>query len=74
MSKSTPEERADSLVVVDSATPGGPLFVQLTGLPEGPVLFGPYENPNLARKDAVKVRQFLAKVIGEARAEGAALG
>ena len=70
MSKSTPEQRADTLVVVDSATPGGPLFVQLTGLPEGAILFGPYENPDLARKDAAKVRQFLSNVIREARAEG----
>ena len=71
MSKPTPEERADSLVAVDSATPGGPLFIQLKGLPEGPILFGPYENPDLARKDAARVRQFLAQVVGEARAEGA---
>jgi hypothetical protein len=70
MNKPTPEERADSLVIVESATPGGPLFVQLLTLPEGPVLIGPYENPDLARKDAAKVRQFLAKVIREARAEG----
>jgi hypothetical protein len=70
MSKPTPEERADSLVAVGSATPGGPLFVQLKGLPGDPVLFGPYENPELARKDAAKVRQFLAKVVREARAEG----
>ena len=70
MSKPTPEQRADTLVVVDSATPGGPLFVQLTGLPEGVILFGPYENPDLARKDAAKVRQFLSNVIREARAEG----
>jgi hypothetical protein len=70
MSKPTPEERADALVVVDSATPGGPLFVQLKGLPDGPVLFGPYENPDLAKKDAAKVRLFLAKVVREARAEG----
>ena len=47
MSKPTPEQRADTLVVVDSAMPGGPLFVQLTGLPEGVILFGPYENPDL---------------------------
>ncbi len=70
MSKLTPEERADSLVAVDSATPGGPLFVQLKGLAEDPILFGPYENPELARKDAAKVRQFLAEVVREARAEG----
>ena len=70
MSKPTPEERADALVVVDSATPGGPLFVQLTGTPETPVLFGPYENPDLARKDAAKVRRYLAEVIREARTEG----
>ena len=70
MSQSTPEERADSLVTVDSATPGGPLFVQLKGLPEGPVLFGPYENPDLARKDGAKMRRFLAEIIREARAEG----
>jgi hypothetical protein len=70
MNKPTPEERADALVVVDIATPGGPLFLQLTGLPEGPILLGPYENPDLARKDAAKVRQFLAGVIREARAEG----
>jgi hypothetical protein len=70
MNKPTPEERADALVVLDSATPGGPLFLQLKGSPEGPILFGPYENPDLARKDAAKMRRFLAGVIREARAEG----
>ena len=72
MNMPTPEERADALVVVDSATPGGPLFVQLLGSPDGPVLFGPYENPALAHKDADNVRRFLTEVIRAARAEGAA--
>ena len=71
MTKTTPEERADDLVAVESATPGGPLFIQLKGLPDGPVLFGPYENPALARDEGAKVRQFLAHVVREARAEGA---
>jgi hypothetical protein len=31
MSAQTPEERATSLVIVDSLSPGGPLFVQLKG-------------------------------------------
>lgn len=67
MSTPTPEERAESLVAVGAPTPDGPLFVQLQGTAAEPVSFGPYENPDLAKKDAEKVRRFLAAVIREAR-------
>jgi len=68
MSTPTPEERAESLVAVGALTPAGPLFVQLQGTAAEPIHFGPYENPDLAKKDAEKVRRFLAAVIREARA------
>jgi hypothetical protein len=67
---STPEDWADALVVVDAITPGGPLFVQFKPISQEPILFGPYENPDLARKDAAKARQFLAELIHAARAGG----
>ena len=68
MSTPIPEVQAALLVIVDSLSPGGPLFVQLKGETEV-VSFGPYENPDLARGDAVKVRRFLAEVICKAGAE-----
>jgi hypothetical protein len=68
LSVPTPEEQGASLVIVDSLSPGGPLFVQLKGEMEI-VSFGPYENPDLARGDAVKVRRFLAEVIRKASGE-----
>ena len=66
MTKSPPEERINALVIVAPLTPGGPLFVQLKGTAAEPVRFGPYENPDLARGDAEKVRRFLAAVLREA--------
>jgi hypothetical protein len=64
-----PEVQADALVRVESVTPGGPLFVQLKGETEA-VCFGPYENRDLAHRDAVKMRRFLAEVIRRAEASG----
>lgn len=60
------DERMNALVSVGPLTPGGPPFVQLKGTAAEPVHFGPYENPDLARGDAEKVRLFLAAVLREA--------
>jgi hypothetical protein len=67
MGMPTAEEQARALIAIAPLSPGGPLFVQLKGEKET-VSFGPYENPDLAYLDAVKVRRFLAEVICKAEA------
>ena len=62
------ESQADALVTVAPLSPAGPLFMQLKGEMET-IAFGPYENPDLARGDGVKVRRFLAEVIRKGGAE-----
>jgi len=50
-------------VTVRSKVPGGPWFVGLGGLRGPEVELGPYENPDIAREDAKKLRQFLALMV-----------
>lgn len=58
----TPAERACPDVTVCCKVPGGPWFVGLSGLGGPEVELGPYENPAVAREDATKLRQFLARM------------
>ena len=59
----TPEERAQSLVHVGPRVAGGPWFVELRELLPEPVQLGPYENPDLAKRDARKIQQYLAAAL-----------
>jgi hypothetical protein len=63
MTTRTPEERAQSLVHAGPHVPGGPWFVELRELVPEPVLLGPYENLDLAKRDARKLQQYLAAVL-----------
>jgi hypothetical protein len=50
-------------VTVRCKVPGGPWFVGLSGAGGADVQLGPYENPAVAKLDALKLRQFLASML-----------
>lgn len=54
-------ERAADLVGVVTREPGGPWFIELSGV-KPPVLLGPYDNPANARIEAARIREFVAAV------------
>jgi hypothetical protein len=64
----SPEEyRANALVRVGRKVPGGPWFVQLHEVLDQPIYLGPYPNPDVAREDVKRLRQYVAALLREAR-------
>ena len=62
--KASPEEeRANALVEVGRKVPGGPWFVELRELLEESVYLGPYPNPDVAREDVKRLRQWVAALL-----------
>jgi hypothetical protein len=69
----TPEELAETLVVVGPACAGGGWCIHL--VPPGggsPVYVAPHMNPSVVRDEAKRVRGFVAAVIQQARESAAA--
>jgi hypothetical protein len=63
----TPEERAAALVTTTRSEASGLWRICLTGLLEQPVLLDAEPNGSVVKKQAARLRQFLAAVIREAR-------
>ena len=61
------EERADALVIVGREEPGRGYYVILRSPGGRSVYLGPYDNPDVAKLEAGRVRCFVAAVIQEAR-------
>ena len=61
------EERADALVIVGREEPGRGYYIILRNPGGQSVYLGPYDNPDVARLEAGRVRCFVAAVIQEAR-------
>ncbi len=59
--------RAAELVEVGSPIPGGGFYVVLRTPGGEPVHLGPYQNRDVAKDDAARVRGFLAAVLRHAR-------
>jgi hypothetical protein len=59
------EKRAETLVEVGRKIPGGPWFVELRELLEEPIYLGPYPNPDVAREDVKRLRQYVAALLRE---------
>jgi hypothetical protein len=62
--------RAEGLVVVGRDGPSGGFFIILRSPGGRPVYLGPYDNRDVAKLEATRVRAFVAAVIGEARDGG----
>jgi hypothetical protein len=65
------EKRAETLVAVGRKVPGGPWFVELRKVLDEPVSLGPYPNPDLARQDANRIRQYVAALLRESGSQPA---
>jgi hypothetical protein len=53
-------------VDVGRKVPGGPWFVELRELLDETLSLGPYPNPDVAREDAKRLRQYVAALLREA--------
>jgi hypothetical protein len=63
----TAKARAEGLVAVGREGPGGGFYIILRSPGGRPVYLGPYDNRDVARLEATRVRGFVAAVIREAR-------
>jgi hypothetical protein len=64
--KASPEEeRANALVELGRKLPGGPWFVELRELLAETVYLGPYPNPDVAREDVKRLREYVATLLRE---------
>jgi hypothetical protein len=73
----TAEERAGALVVVGREESGGGFYIILRSPGGRPVYLGPYDNRDVAKLEATRVRGFVAAVIraaSDARPEDRVIG